>query len=78
MHGGGPQTFGVTLPQTREPEQVPQLTMPPQPSDTEPQLSPAGQVVAGVHEPPLQVVPPEQVPLGQVPQLTTPPQPSGW
>jgi hypothetical protein len=28
--------------------QVPQLSVPPQPSDTEPQLSPAGQAVNGV------------------------------
>ena len=56
----------------------PHETVPPQPSGTVPQLSPAGQVVAGVHPQTLGVPPPPQV-CGAVhagPQETVPPQPS--
>jgi hypothetical protein len=55
--------------------QVPQLSMPPQPSGAVPQTSPAGQVVAGVQEQwlALQVWGEVQFP----PQVTVPPQPSG-
>jgi hypothetical protein len=51
--------------------QVPQLTVPPQPSSTVPQVSPWGQVVSGVQTHTLLV----QVPEVQVPQLMVPAQP---
>jgi hypothetical protein len=59
---------------------VPQLSVPPQPSLMDPQLSPCAAHVVGVHVPPphtLAVPPPPQV-AGevQVPQLSVPPQPS--
>jgi hypothetical protein len=49
-----PQRFGVVLGQqvvplqSTPPGHEPQLTMPPQPFETVPQLSPAGQLVIGV------------------------------
>ena len=54
----------------------PQLRMPPQPFETVPQFSPAGQLVAGVQPQTFGVPPPPQVcePL-QLPQLIVPPQP---
>ena len=56
----------------------PQLTVPPQPLGTVPQLSPAGQVVIGVQPQTLGVPPPPQL-CGAVqagPQVSVPPQPS--
>ncbi len=55
--------------------QVPQLTTPPQPSGAAPQLSPAGQVVAGTQPPVHTLARQVAVPV-QVPQLTMPEQPS--
>ena len=49
------------------------MTVPPQPLGTEPQLSPAGQLVAGVQ---VQLLSVQTWPVPvQVPQLTVPPQP---
>ena len=64
-------------PQTCPSVQVPQLSVPPQPSDAVPQLSPSGHVVAGVQPHWLATPPPPQVSGAvQVPQLRVPPQPS--
>src|SRR5690349_9512138 len=53
--------------------------MPPHPSLALPQSSPAGQAVAGVHEPHWLAFPPPPQVLGavQLPQASMPPQPSG-
>ena len=71
-----PQTFGVPPPpQVSGAVHAPQSRVPPQPSGTEPQLSPAGHVVRGVQPQTFTVPPPPQVwGAVQVPQL--PPQPS--
>jgi len=55
--------------------QVPQLSVPPQPSEALPQLNPSEEQVAGVHEP-LHTLLMQLWPAGQVPQLSAPPQPS--
>src|SRR5262249_60386312 len=55
--------------------QVPQLTVPPQPSGAVPQICPVGQVVRGTQTHWLLAL--HVVGGAQVPQLTVPPQPSG-
>jgi hypothetical protein len=69
VHAAAPQTFAVPPPpQLWGAAHVPQFTVPPHPSGTKPQLSPAGQNVDGTQEQvpdPLQVpVPPQLVPAG--------------
>src|ERR1700722_1494100 len=57
---------------------VPQLSVPPQPSGTEPQLSPRAAHVVGVQAHWLGTpAPPHVWPWAHVPQLSVPPQPSG-
>jgi hypothetical protein len=60
-------------PQVSGAEQVPQLIVPPHPSSTVPQLSPAGHAVAGVQTHWLLA---QVDPAAQVPQSIVPPQPS--
>jgi hypothetical protein len=79
-----PHTFGIPPPPqiSGAVQGPPQLTVPPQPSETTPQFMPAGQLVVfvqdgtphwfGVPAPP-QIAPPVHF---DVPQSTTPPQPS--
>ena len=55
--------------------QVPQLNVPPQPSEMLPQFFPWAAQVVGVHEP-LHTLLMQLWPAGQVPQLSAPPQPS--
>jgi hypothetical protein len=56
--------------------QVPQLSVPPQPSGIVPQFLPCAEHVVGVQPPPVWHVPPVHVcPVGHV-QLIMPPQPS--
>src|SRR6185437_10614386 len=74
-----PQTLAVPPPPHVSPvAQVPQLSMPPQPSEIVPQLSGVGHLVSGVQLAPqtLAVPPPPHVsPVGHVPpQTTMPPQ----
>jgi len=71
-----PQTFGVPPPpQVSGAVHAPQSRVPPQPSGTEPQLSPAGHVVRGVQPQTFTVPPPPQVwGAVQVPQLPPLPQ----
>jgi hypothetical protein len=67
-------------PQTRHwvASQVPQVSVPPQPSETVPQVAPCAAHVVGVQPHWPGVPPPPQVwGAGQVPQSTVPPQPSG-
>jgi hypothetical protein len=91
--GVQPQTLAVGLvppphvcPAGQLPPFVPQVTVPPQPSETIPQSRPAGQVVIGEQAPlpqtfgvpgPPSAWAPPQVPPSQPPQLMVPPQPSG-
>ena len=73
-----PQTLGVPPPpQVWGTVQVPQSRVPPQPSGTSPQLSPAGHLVIGVVQPHLLAVPPPPQVWGavQVPQPGAPQQP---
>jgi hypothetical protein len=55
--------------------QVPQLSVPPQPSEAVPQLKPREEQVFGVQEP-LHTLLTQLWPAGQEPQLSAPPQPS--
>ena len=55
--------------------QLPQLSVPPQPSEMEPQFLPCAAQVVGVHGR-VQVLFAHVWPLGQEPQLSVPPQPS--
>ena len=76
-----PQTLEVPLPpQIWGLAQLPQLRVPPQPSETLPQVLPKAAQVVGVQAPvpqTLEVPPPPQVcGLGHEPQLRVPPQPS--
>ncbi len=58
--------------------QLPHATVPPHPSGTVPQLSPAGQLVSGMHPHTLGVpLPPQVNGAVQVPHATVPPQPLG-
>jgi len=57
------------------PPQVPQLSVPPQPSEILPQFLPCAAQVVGVHGR-VQVLFAHVWPLGQEPQLSVPPQPS--
>lgn len=73
---GLPQTFGVPPPpHVCGDVQVPQVRVPPQPSEIEPQFLPWAAQVVGVQES-MHVPLVQTWPLGQEPQLSVPPQPS--
>jgi len=72
---GLPHTLGVPPPpHVCGAAHVPQLSVPPQPSEIEPQFLPCAAHVVGVHGR-VQVLFVQTWPLGQAPQLSVPPQP---
>ena len=72
-----PQTFGVPPPpQVWGAVQLPQFSVPPQPSETMPQLSPSAAHVVGTHVV-VQTLFVQVWPMLHVPQLNVPPHPSG-